>query len=154
LDEIAYMDGIDDVDTTIKGVTNLGGTETTGKGSAAVTSHNNGIPVAIRVVVNLKLCVYYVKHMERVQRKPVANSIKLTLVRSYQDQQRHEVSFKKTVEEPVINDKDWPLKQSRRTSPPSMEELGLPWIILCDRTLPSSRKLRTLRKGMILWTKR
>jgi hypothetical protein len=32
----------------------------------------------------------------------------LTLVLSYRDQQRHEVSFKKTAEEPVINDKDWP----------------------------------------------
>jgi hypothetical protein len=30
LDEIAYLDGIDDVDTTIKGVTNPGGTVTTG----------------------------------------------------------------------------------------------------------------------------
>jgi hypothetical protein len=28
LDEIAYLDGIDDVDTTIKGVTNPGGTVT------------------------------------------------------------------------------------------------------------------------------
>jgi hypothetical protein len=59
-------------------------------------------------VDNLKLCVYYLKHMGRVQRKPVANSIKLVLVRSYRDQQRHEVSFEKTSEEPVINDKDWP----------------------------------------------
>jgi hypothetical protein len=33
LDEIAYLDGIDDVDTTIKGVTNPGGTVTTGTGS-------------------------------------------------------------------------------------------------------------------------
>jgi hypothetical protein len=31
LDEIAYLDGIDDVDTTIKGVTNPGGTVTTGE---------------------------------------------------------------------------------------------------------------------------
>jgi hypothetical protein len=46
--------------------------------------------------------------MERVQRKPVVNTINLELVRSYRDQQRHEVRFKKTVEEPVINDKDWP----------------------------------------------
>jgi hypothetical protein len=29
LDEISYLDGIDDVDTTIKGVTNPGGTVTT-----------------------------------------------------------------------------------------------------------------------------
>jgi hypothetical protein len=45
--------------------------------------------------------------MERVQRQPVANAINLVLVRSYRDQQRHEVGFKKTSEEPVINDKDW-----------------------------------------------
>jgi hypothetical protein len=29
LNEIAYLDGIEDVDATIKGVTNLGGTATT-----------------------------------------------------------------------------------------------------------------------------
>jgi hypothetical protein len=66
LDEIAYLDGIDDIDTTIKGVTNPGGTVTTGEGTNRVTSHNNGIPVSVRVVANLKLCVYYLKHMERV----------------------------------------------------------------------------------------
>jgi hypothetical protein len=30
LDEIVYLDGIDDIDLTIKGVTNPGGTVTTG----------------------------------------------------------------------------------------------------------------------------
>jgi hypothetical protein len=35
----------------------------------------------------------------------MVNTINLALVHSYRDQQRHEVSFKKTVEEPVINDK-------------------------------------------------
>jgi hypothetical protein len=59
LDEIAYLDGIDDVDKTIKGVTNLGGTVTTRRKTTAVTSSNNGIPVSIRAVANLKLCVYY-----------------------------------------------------------------------------------------------
>jgi hypothetical protein len=107
LDEIAYLDDVDDVDTTIKGITNLGGMVTTGSGTTSVTSCNNGIPVSIRAVSNLKLCVYYLKHMERVQRKPVANTINLALVHSYQDQQRHEDSFKKTAEEPVINNKDW-----------------------------------------------
>jgi hypothetical protein len=62
----------------------------------------------IRAVANLKLCVYYLKHMERVQRKPVANSINLILAHSYQYQQWREFSFKKTEEDPVINDKDWP----------------------------------------------
>jgi hypothetical protein len=46
--------------------------------------------------------------MERVQRKPVPNAINLVLVRSYQHQQRHEVGFKKTAEEPEINDKYCP----------------------------------------------
>jgi hypothetical protein len=94
LDDIAYLDGIEDVDTTIKGVTNPGGTVTTGTGTTRVTSRNNGIPVSIRAVVNLKLCVYYLKHMERVQRIPVPNEINLVLAHSYWDQQRHEVSFK------------------------------------------------------------
>jgi hypothetical protein len=108
LDEIAYLDGIDDVDTMIKGVTNPGGTVTAGEGTSRVTSRSNGIPVSIRAVANLKLCVYYLKHMERVQRKPVPNAINLLLVHSYRDQQRHEVGFKKISEEPEINEKDWP----------------------------------------------
>jgi ribose 5-phosphate isomerase len=127
LDEIAYLDGIDDVDTTIKVVTNPGGTVTIGKVITEVTSRNNGIPFSIRAVTNLKLCVYYLKHMERVQRQPVANAINLFLIRSYRNQQRHEVGFKNTAEEPVINDKDWPRigqelwRQSGSTLPPSME---------------------------------
>jgi hypothetical protein len=91
LDEIAYLDRIEDVDTTIKGVTNPGETVTTGTGTKRVTSRNNIIPVYIRVVAKLKLCVYYLKHMERAQRQPVANATNLVLVRSYCDQQRHEV---------------------------------------------------------------
>jgi hypothetical protein len=106
LDEIANLDGIDDMNTMIKGVTNPGGTVMTESGTA-VTSRNNGIPVSIRAVANLKLCVYYWKHMERVQNQPIANAINLALVRSYRDQHRHEVGFKKTAEEPEINDKDW-----------------------------------------------
>jgi hypothetical protein len=76
-------------------------------GATAVTSRNNGTPVSIRAVANLKLCIYYLKHMERVQRRPATNSINFVLVRRYCDQKRHEVSFKKKSEEPAINDKDW-----------------------------------------------
>jgi hypothetical protein len=47
--------------------------------------------------------------MERVQRKPIANTINLVLDRSYRDQHHHEVGFKNTAEEPEINDKDWPI---------------------------------------------
>jgi hypothetical protein len=108
LNKIAYLDGIEDVDRTIKGVTNPGGTVATGTGTTKVTSRNNGIPVSIREVANLKLCVYYLKHMEMVQRLPVPNAINLVLARIYRDQQRHEVGFKKTDEEPEINNKDWP----------------------------------------------
>jgi hypothetical protein len=108
LDEIAYLDGIDNVDTTIKGFTNPGGTVTTGTEETAVTSRNNVIPVSIMSVANLKLCVCYLKQMERVQRTPITTTINLVLVRSYHDQQRHEVGYKKTAEEPEMNDKDWP----------------------------------------------
>jgi hypothetical protein len=102
---IAYLDGIEDVDTMIKGVTNPGGTVMTVSGTTRVTPRNNGITVSIRAVANLKLCVYYLKHTERVQRQPIANAINLVLVHSYRDQQCHEVGFKKTAEEPEINDK-------------------------------------------------
>jgi hypothetical protein len=108
LGEIAYLDGSEDVDAMIKCVTNPGVTVTTGEGTSRVTSRNTGIPVSIRAVANLKLCVYYLKHMERVQRQPVPNAINLVLVRSYCDQQCHAVGFKKTAEEPDINDKYWP----------------------------------------------
>jgi hypothetical protein len=85
LDEIIYLDGIDDIDSTIKGITNRGGTVMTGTGNSRVTSRNNGIPVSIRAVANFKLLVYYLKHMERVQREPVPSAINLVLVRSYRD---------------------------------------------------------------------
>jgi hypothetical protein len=107
LKEIAYLDGVDNVDTTIKGVMSPVGKVTTGSGETAVTSRNNGITVSIRAVANLRLCVYYLKHMERVQRKPVMNTIKLTLVRRCRDQEQHEATFNKITEEPVINYKDW-----------------------------------------------
>jgi hypothetical protein len=108
LDEIVYLDGIEDVDTMIKGVTNPGGTATTGSVTTRFTSRNNGIPVSIISVANLKPCVYYLKHMERVQCQPIANPINLVLVRSYRDQQCHEFGFKNTAEEPEINDKYCP----------------------------------------------
>jgi hypothetical protein len=95
LDEIAYLDGINDVDNTKKCVINPGGTVMTGTGIPAVTSHKNGIPLSIRAVANLNLCVYYLKHTERVQCKPVANSINLILAHSYCYQQRNEVILKK-----------------------------------------------------------
>jgi hypothetical protein len=67
IDEIAYLDGIDDVDTTVKGVTNPGGTVMTKTVMTAVTSRNNGIPVSIRAVANLKFCVCYLKHSQLSQ---------------------------------------------------------------------------------------
>jgi hypothetical protein len=88
------------------GTVNPGGTVRTGTGTTRVTSRNNGIPVSIRAVPNLNLGVYYLKHMESVQRQPVPNAINLLLVCSYRDQQHHEVGFKKTDKEPEINDKD------------------------------------------------
>jgi hypothetical protein len=100
LGEIAYLDGSEDVDKMIKGVTNPGETVTTVEGTSRVTSRKNGIHVSIRAVDNLKLYVSYLKHMARVQHQPVPNAINLVFVRSYRDHQGHEVGFKKTAEEP------------------------------------------------------
>jgi hypothetical protein len=108
LKEIAYLDGDDDVENTIKGATSPGGMVHIWTGTKAVTSRNNGIPILIRAVANLKLCVYYLKHTERVQRNPMVTAIDIELVQSYRDQQRYEASFKQTVVETMISDKDWP----------------------------------------------
>jgi hypothetical protein len=45
LEEIAYLDGEDDVDTTIKGVMSPGGTVSTGSGATEITLRNNYIQV-------------------------------------------------------------------------------------------------------------
>jgi hypothetical protein len=63
LDEIRFLDGIDDIDSTIKGVTNPGGTVTTGEGRSRVASRSNGIQVLISELANLTLLVYNLKHM-------------------------------------------------------------------------------------------
>jgi hypothetical protein len=88
-----HFDGDDYVENTIKGVTSPRGTVLVGNGRSAVKSRNNGIPVSIRAVSNLKLCV---------------TNIDLELMHGYRDQQRYEENLRKTVVESVINEKDWP----------------------------------------------
>jgi hypothetical protein len=107
LEEVAYLDGEDDVKTMIKRVTCPGGTVTVGTGSTGFTPPNNVIPFFIRAEANMNLCVYYLKHMEQVQWITVVNSINLTLVHDYRNRHMYEESFKKTAGEPVINGKDW-----------------------------------------------
>jgi hypothetical protein len=63
LKDISYLDGDDDAENTIKGVSSPGWTGTVGTGTMAVTSHNNVIPLSIRDVANLKFCFYYLKHI-------------------------------------------------------------------------------------------
>jgi hypothetical protein len=108
LDEVKWIDGEDDVGNMIKRVNQLGGTFTVGTGNYAVTTPNVGLQVSLRTENNLKLCVYFLKHTERVQRVPTAASITLEVVRGYREQQRYEDNFKKTAVEPEINDKYWP----------------------------------------------
>jgi hypothetical protein len=67
LEEIAYLDGEDELDTMIKGVESLGGIVPTGTVTWVASSRFNGITVSIRVIANLNLRVHYLKHMERVQ---------------------------------------------------------------------------------------
>jgi hypothetical protein len=73
-----------------------------------VTTPNVGLQVSLRAENNLKLYVYYLKHIERVQGVPTAASITLEVVHGYHEQQRYEEKFKKTAVEPDINDKYWP----------------------------------------------
>jgi hypothetical protein len=51
LDEIANLDGIDDVDTMIKCVTNPKGTVTTGEVTYRATSRSRGEPQALRLLL-------------------------------------------------------------------------------------------------------
>jgi hypothetical protein len=53
LQEIAYLDGEDDVKKMIKHVTRPGGTVTVGTGNTAVISPNNGITGPIRADANM-----------------------------------------------------------------------------------------------------
>jgi hypothetical protein len=108
LDEVKWMDGEDDVENMIKWVNRPGGTFTVVYGADAVTTPNVGLQVSLCAENNLKLCVYFLKHMERVQCVHIAASITLEVVRGYCEQQQYEEKFKKTVVEPEINDKDWP----------------------------------------------
>jgi hypothetical protein len=73
-----------------------------------VTTTNVGLQVSLRDENNLKLCVYYLKHMERVQCVPTEAYITLEVVRGYREQQRYEEKFNKNVFDPDINDKYWP----------------------------------------------
>jgi hypothetical protein len=108
LDEVKSMDGEDDVENMIKQVNRPGGMFTVGSGADSLATPNVGLQVSLRAESNLKLCVYFLKHMERVQRVPTAASIMLEVVRGYREQQRYEEKFKKTAVEPEINDKYWP----------------------------------------------
>jgi hypothetical protein len=108
LDEVKWMDGEDDVGYMIKQVNRPGGAVTVSTGNEAATTPNAGLQVSLRAENNLKLCVYFLKHIERVQRVPTAASITLEVVRGYREQQGYEDSFKKTTVEPEINEKDWP----------------------------------------------
>jgi hypothetical protein len=108
LDEVTWMDGQDGVENMIKRVNHPGGTNTVRTGTEAVTTPNVELQVSLHAEKNLKLCVYYLKHTERVQRVPMAASITLEVVRGYHEQHRYEEKFKKTAVEPDINDKDWP----------------------------------------------
>jgi hypothetical protein len=92
----------------INRVNRPGGMFTVVSGADAVTTPNVGLQVSLRAENNLKLCVYFLKHMERVQLVPMAASIMLEVVRGYREQQRYEDKFKKTAVEPDVNGKYWP----------------------------------------------
>jgi hypothetical protein len=91
-----------------KHVNRPGGTTTVGTDYAAVTTPHDGYDVSIRVESNMKLCVFYLEHQERVFHKRTMDLIDLALVHSFRDWQKWEETFKMTTVEPMINDTDWP----------------------------------------------
>jgi hypothetical protein len=107
-DEVKWMDGEDNVENIIKLVNHPGGTFTFGSGNEAFTTPTVGLQVSLLADINLKLCVYFLKHTERVHRVPTEDSITLEVVRGYREQHRYEEKFNKTAVKPEINDKDWP----------------------------------------------
>jgi hypothetical protein len=90
LDEVKWMDGEDDVENMIKRANGPGGTNTVGTGNEAVTTPNVGFKVYLRAENNLKLCVYSLKHMNRVQHVPMAASTTLEVVRGYREKHQYE----------------------------------------------------------------
>jgi hypothetical protein len=158
LGEIAYLDANKDGDEVIKGVTSPGGTVTTGGVTSRFTSHSNWIPVSIRAVANLKLYVYYLKHMERVQRQPVPNAINLVLLRSYRYQKNS--AMKKASRRQRKNLKSMtkigqgPWRRSKSTLPPNMVSLDQHCIMLFALRLQSNLKLKILLRIMKLLIKK
>jgi hypothetical protein len=108
LEEIDYLD-VDEVEVEvlINRLNHPGRIATFGTGDADVKSPHDGYAVFMRAESNLKLSVFYLKHQEIVSREHNVRDITLTVVCVYHDQQKWEEEFKKTVVEPVINDKDW-----------------------------------------------
>jgi hypothetical protein len=90
LDEVKWMNGEDDVENIIKRINSPGSTFTFGSGNDAVKAPNVGLQVSLSAENNLKLCVYFLKHTERVQWVPTAAYITLEVVRGYREQQRYE----------------------------------------------------------------
>jgi hypothetical protein len=114
LEEIAYLDGKDDVDSIIKRLSRPGGSTTVGTGSNEVTMHHAGYAVSVtakakaKAKANLKLCVVYLKHQARVNRVPTVKTIALEMVHGFKDQHRWEMDYNTNAFELVINNKYWP----------------------------------------------
>jgi hypothetical protein len=91
LEEIAYLDRKDDVDSIIKILNRPCGSTIFGTGSNAVTTPHAGYAVSVSAEANLKLCVFYLKHQTIVNRVPTAETITLEMVRDFKDHQRWEM---------------------------------------------------------------
>jgi hypothetical protein len=114
LEEVVFIND-KDIDSLVKqlrrpggmiaGPTIVGGAT---QGAPIPIVANPGHSVSIRAGTNLKLAVFYLRHQAWISRIVLPASIVLTVVRRLCSTKEYEENFKVTVEQPIINEKDWP----------------------------------------------
>jgi hypothetical protein len=66
LEDIAYLDWRNEVEIIIKKLNLTGGYSMVGAGINTVNDHHAGYTVYIRDEINMKMCVFYLKHHESI----------------------------------------------------------------------------------------
>jgi hypothetical protein len=90
----------------IAGPTIVGGAA---QGNPGPLVANPGHSLSIRTDTNIKLTVFYLRHQARTSIIVAPASVVLTGLCSLRSTKKYEENFKVTAEEPVINEKEWPM---------------------------------------------
>jgi hypothetical protein len=115
LEEVVFLND-KDIDSLVKQFRHPGGVIAGPKivggaaqGNPGPLVANPGHSVSIRADNNLKLAVFYLRHQSRISIIVAPASVALRVVRRLRSTKEYEEDFKVTVEQPVINEKDWPM---------------------------------------------